>query len=181
MIITASPKARASCLATLLSWALPAAALAASPADPRPDTASPVLEFVFEELVLLAPDNKVGQTPWGQRNIVPITGGTFEGPHIKGKVLAGGWDWQLLAAGGCASLQADYMIQADDGTIINVVNTGTMCKRADGQVERALTTPRFEAPIGKHDWLNGGAFVGTLEGTQVGGQAAVRIRFYKAR
>jgi hypothetical protein len=60
------------------------------------------LEFVWEEVVTLGPSSPVGATPRGKRNIVPITGGTFEGPHIKGKILPGGWDWQLNA-GGCIS------------------------------------------------------------------------------
>jgi len=151
-------------------------------AQPAPTTtpAPPTLEFVFEEIVTLGADVHVGTTPWGHRNIVPITGGTFKGPHIKGKVLSGGWDWQLATPSGCFSIQADYMIQADDGAIINVVNKGVMCKGADGKAQKVFTTPVFEAPVGPHEWLNGGAYVGTLEGTTEGGKPAVRIRFFKA-
>jgi len=43
-----------------------------------------------------------------------------------------------------------------------------------------LTTPMFEAPKGRYDWLNGGVWVGTLQGTKVDGKSAVRIRFYRA-
>ncbi len=142
---------------------------------------APTLEFIFEEIVTLGPDTKVGTTPWGERNIVPITGGTFAGPRIKGKILPGAWDWQLQTPGGCFSLHANYMIQADDGAIINVDNKGSMCKSSDGKDSAWFTNPSFEAPIGPHDWLNGGAFVGTLQGTTVDGKRAVRIRFYQAR
>ena len=142
---------------------------------------APTLEFVFEEIVTLGTDTKVGTTPWGDRNIVPITGGTFAGPRIKGKILPGGWDWQLTTPGGCFSLHANYMIQADDGAIINVDNKGTFCKSSDGKDPKWLTTPSFEAPKGPHDWLNGGAFVGTLQGTTLDGKRAVRIRYYQAR
>ncbi len=141
----------------------------------------PELEFAFEEIVTLASEIKVGTTPYGERNIVPITGGTFSGPNIEGRIRPGGWDWQLATGGGCFLIKADYMIQADDGTTINVLNTGRFCRQSTGDAGRGLTTPVFEAPIGKHDWLNGGTFVGMLDGTTLDGKPAVRIRFYKAK
>src|ERR1017187_423235 len=53
---------------------------------------TPHLEFVFEEFVTLGASIHPGETPFGERNIVPITGGTFSGPNIRGKVMSGGWD-----------------------------------------------------------------------------------------
>jgi hypothetical protein len=146
-----------------------------------PNSAEPLkLEFVFEEVVTLGPGVHAGATPWGDRNIVPITGGSFAGPKIKGKVLSGGWDWQLTTQTGCFRVQADYMIQTDDGAIINVVNKGTSCKSGAGKEGRLLTTPAFEAPQGAYEWLNGGAYVGTLDVATIEGKPTVRIRFYKA-
>lgn len=143
-------------------------------------TDTPRVEFVFEEFVTLRASIHPGETPFGDRNIVPITGGTFTGPNIRGKVMAGGWDWQLVTKTGCHSLQADYMIQTDDGAIINVVNKGTSCA-SPGSNARLITTPTFEAPLGPHAWLNGGAFVGTLEFATVDGKPAVHIRFYQVK
>ena len=108
---------------------------------------TPHLEFVFEEFVTLGASIHPGETPFGERNIVPITGGTFSGPNIRGKVMSGGWDWQLATKTGCHSIQADYMIQADDGAIINVINKGTSCAGPGANV-RLFTTPTFEAPLG---------------------------------
>ena len=142
--------------------------------------APPQLKFVFEELVTLDADVHVGETPMGKRNIVPITGGTFYGPGLKGRILPGGWDWQLLNASGCSSISADYMIETDDGVIIHVVNGGTLCPNSQGTKETRLTTPVFEAPKGKYDWLNGGAYVGTLAGATVDGKRAVKIQYFKA-
>lgn len=159
----------------------------AAPRSLRPQVSAPNagepprLEFIFEEVVTLGPGVHPGATPWGDRNIIPITGGSFAGPKIKGKVLSGGWDWQLATQSGCFRIQADYMIQTDDGAIINVVNKGTSCKSATEKQGRLLTTPVFEAPDGTYEWLNGGAYVGTLDGATVEGKPAVRIRFYKAR
>ena len=137
------------------------------------------MAFVFEELVTLAPAVHPGPTPYGERNLIPITGGTFSGPKIKGKVLPGGWDWQLKTSNGCLRIEASYMIQTDDGAVIHVDNRGKLCGNASS-AGRSFTTPVFEAPLGKYDWLNAGAYVGTLEGAQVDGKRAVRIRFYRA-
>jgi Protein of unknown function (DUF3237) len=146
----------------------------------RTGSLAPALEFAFEELVTLDADVPVGETPEGRRNIIPITGGTFSGPKIKGRIMPGGWDWQLAGPGGCFNIKADYMIQTDDGVVINVVNQGRWCKDSNGKMSAPLTTPMFEAPKGRYDWLNGGAWVGTLEGAKADGKPAVRIRFYRA-
>lgn len=156
-------------------------------AQAAPPAAPPLrLEFAFSELVTLAGDITPGKTPRGDRNIVPITGGTFEGPGdghgIKGTIIPGGWDWQLRRADGCMEIKADYFLKTDDGTVINIVNAGAVCRPAAGQPFLARTTPVFEAPIGKYDWLNKGAFVGTLEPTKgPDGKPAVRIGIWRIR
>ena len=161
-----------------LSASFPAAS--AFGQTPAPAAHAPQLRFVYEEQVTLADDIHVGETPIGRRNIVPITGGTFEGPGLRGKILPGGWDWQLTNASGCFDLHADYMIQTEDNVIIHVVNQGGVCPNSTGKKDAILTTPVFEAPKGKYDWLNGGAYVGTVEGMTIDGKRAVRIRFFKA-
>ena len=165
-------------IAPLLLSCLPAAAQT-QPAT-KPEPTAPQLRFVFEEQVTLAADVPVGETPIGKRNIVPITGGAFAGPGLHGKILPGGWDWQLVNASGCVNLHADYMIQSDDGVVIHVINQGMTCPNTSGVKDALLTSPTFEAPKGKYDWLNGGVFVGTLEGMKIDGKPAVRIRFFKA-
>ena len=149
-------------------------------AAPAAAPTAPTLAFIFEENVTLAASVHVGDTPRGKRNIVPITGGTFSGPNIHGKILPGGWDWQLALPDGCFSIEANYMIQTDDGAVINVLNKGTGCPEAGGKMHRMLTSPVFEAPEGPYKWLNDGAYVGTLDVETIDGKPAVRIRFYKA-
>ena len=135
----------------------------------------PALEFVFEEHVTLGERVSVGQTPHGERFIIPITGGAFEGPGLRGTILPGGWDWQLKRADGL-EVKADYFIRTDDGAIINVVNEGLI---RPGEPVR--TQARLEAPLGAYEWLNHRAFIGTLEPViEDGILSAVRIRFYKA-
>jgi hypothetical protein len=139
----------------------------------------PRLDFVFEEIVNLSPAVRVGQTPLGGRQFIPITGGTFAGPKLKGKILSGGWDWQLALPNGCSSIKADYMIQTDDGSVINVLNKGTLCAPSSANSALAITSPSFEAPNGRYEWLNNGAYVGTLEMVR-GVAGTIRIRFYQA-
>src|SRR3569623_3356080 len=111
----------------------------------------PALQFAFEETVTLGAAIPVGSTPLGKRNIVPITGGTFEGPGIRGTIVPGGWDWQLVRADGCVDVHADYMLRTDDGVVINVVNDGALCRPQAGQPPTPVrTSPRFEAPLGKY-------------------------------
>jgi len=159
--------------ATLVS--APAFAQSAAPAAPH-------LEFAFEELVTLSPAVDGGKTGYGGRRMIPITGGTFEGPGIKGTIVPGGWDWQLDRADGCTDVKADYMLRTDDGVLINVVNQGALCGPGpDGKPRPPRTEARLEAPIGKYGWLSQTAFIGTLDVAKgPKGEPAVRIRFYKA-
>lgn len=162
-------------LAASVALACPSSVFAETPAPPAPK-----LEFAFEETVMLGAAIPVGSTPLGKRNIVPITGGTFEGPGIKGTIVAGGWDWQLTRVDGCTQIKADYMLKTDDGVVINVINAGALCPPKDGKAVPVRTLPMFEAPLGKYEWLNQTAFIGTLELASGTPGPAVRIRFYKA-
>jgi hypothetical protein len=121
---------------------------------------------------------EVGTTPYGVRRRIPITGGEFRGPRISGAVLAGGADWQLQRGDNYVVLEADYMLRADDGTLIHVHNVGLSNSRVPGAAKRTIrTAPVFEAPAGAHAWLNQSIFVGTLQPI-VGADPAVRLRFY---
>ena len=156
------------------------AALAAAPATAQ-DAPAPTLEFAFEETVTLGQATAPGDTARGGRLIIPITGGTFEGPEIKGTVIPGGWDWQLRRADGCTEVEADYFLKTDDGVVINVVNKGVICPGEGGAFRPVRTLPVFEAPRGKYEWLNQAAFVGTLEPAPPAAGPAVKIRFYRVR
>jgi len=129
-----------------------------------PDTAQiPTVEFVFEERVTLAPATVLGETALGHRQYIPITGGEIAGPKLQGRVIPGGWDYQLRYAGGCGTLSADYFLEASDGTVIHILNESFSCGGPGANGERSFFRPRFEAPKGPHEWLTRGTFVATLE------------------
>ncbi len=168
--------------ALLMGLALPGLATAGAPqaagtpAARRPG--APRLEFAYEATVLLAPDVMHGRTPLGTRTRAPITGGTFAGPRLKGTIVPGGADWQLLRADGYLVLEADYFMTASDGTPIRVHNKGLWhSPTGDWPADYALTTPEFEVALGPHDWLNRHVFVGTV-GPVAGNALAVQITVF---
>lgn len=120
---------------------------------------APGLEYVMELRVTCDPAYQVGSTPHGQRVVIPITGGTFQGPKLHGQVLAGGADYQLVhPESGCTELEAIYSIRTHDGTNIHVRNVGLLCSEEGNFYFR--TAPRFEAPSDSpYAWLNRSIFV----------------------
>jgi len=117
--------------------------------------------------ITLAPPQELGDTPHGRRRVIAITGGRFAGDELRGRVLAGGADWQLIRADGVAELDARYTLETDDGALIYVSNFGYRHGPADvirrlaaGEpVDPSLyymrTTPRFETGAARYQWLNG--------------------------
>ena len=85
---------------------------------------TPALEHAFDLVVELSPPHEMGVCPAGTRRIIPIVGGTAEGPLLRGKVLDIGADWQTVLAGGVADLDARYAVQAEDGAVIEVISQG---------------------------------------------------------
>ena len=87
--------------------------------DALPD---PVLDLAFEVRVHVdAPLRVGGATPHEALHAVAITGGTVEGPRLRGEVLPGGADW-FTDRDGVAALDARYLLRADDGSRIVVNN-----------------------------------------------------------
>ena len=116
---------------------------------------TPQLEFALQLKVTTGEAYSCGETQHGQRIVIPITGGTFEGPKLKGTILNGGADYQLVnKALGRTELEAIYCIRTDDGICIHVRNRGII---AEGYFKCA---PQFEAPAdSKYAWLNNALFV----------------------
>lgn len=119
------------------------------------------MEFAFEIKCKCDAGYSVGLTSKGERFIIPIVGGTFEGPNIKGIVLPGGADYQLRDnEHGRTELEAIYSIQTEDGVNIHVRNWGVLVQNDKDFYFR--TSPKFEAPNdSKYDWLNNAIFVCT--------------------
>lgn len=89
---------------------------------PNDEFVTPGLNFVFEARVAVGPPQDLGDVGKGGRRIVPITGGEFSGPQMRGEVLPGGADWQVLRSDGVAELEARYTPRTTDGALIYVRN-----------------------------------------------------------
>lgn len=85
---------------------------------------TPHLEFACELVVELSRPHEMGECPAGARRIIPIVGGTADGPLIAGRILDVGADWQTVLAGGIADLDARYAIETHDGAVIEVISRG---------------------------------------------------------
>jgi hypothetical protein len=147
----------------------------------------PGLALAFEATVQLESPLAVGATPDGTRRVVPIVGGSFHGPAIRGSVLSGGADWQYDRADGVTVLSAQYLLKCDDGILIQVHNQAlrhgpawVMNKLAAGEAVEAREyyfrgAVQFSAPSGLYDWLNRSVFV--CAGSRLSN--AVQLSFYR--
>jgi Protein of unknown function (DUF3237) len=146
-------------------------------------THQPHLEFAFEcrlkfTRVLSVPDIHSG----GFRSAVLVDEGTFEGPRLQGiAVPNSGGDYAHFLADDTSILDARYMLQEDDGTMIYIQNKGYLWGRQPDAMARLRkwafeggepvphadyylrTTPTFETSKGKHDWLTRHVFIGIGE------------------
>jgi uncharacterized protein DUF3237 len=108
----------------------------------------------------------------GRRRIVPLTGGTFAGPELNGKLLPGSSaDWQTILPDGTALGDIRYTLQTDDGDLLYVQSRGVRHGSAD-VLERLArgedvdateytfrTSTQIETAAAALEWLNKGIFI----------------------
>lgn len=148
----------------LLFLALFSALLVKGRAQVEQPKDTPLLEFAMRLKVTIDEPYSCGETQHGQRVVIPITGGTFEGPRIKGTILSGGADYQLVNKDlNRTELEAIYCIKTDDGVCIHVRNRGIIYNGKDAEDKPTFyfkCAPQFEAPVdSKYAWLNNALFV----------------------
>jgi len=123
-------------------------------------------EPIFTIHAELAGIMNLGATPYGERRVIDILGGTVTGRKLKGRVLPGGADWQIIRADGAADIQARYTIETETGSRILVSSEGLRhgpkavleaLARGD-TVDPSLyyfrTVMRFETSGPEVDWMN---------------------------
>jgi Protein of unknown function (DUF3237) len=94
----------------------------------------------------------------GSRRIVSVTGGTFEGPKLKGRVIGPGADWTERVSDTLTHLDVRTLLMTDDEQPIYCYYRGIVHRAAGGTYWRVL--PVFETASPKYDWLNAIAAVG---------------------
>ena len=124
------------------------AAIAASPTRAQEPTGLKS-ELLFKMHATLQSPQQIGKTHEGTRIVFYATGGTIDGPKIKGKVLPGGGDWYRQREDGIGELDVRATIETDDGALIYTHYRGV----TNGATGYFRTTPRFETASEKYQWL----------------------------
>ena len=117
---------------------------------------------LFDLRLSAAPTQDIGATPSGPRVIFPITGGSFEGERIRGKVLPSGDDWTLRRADGVMELDLRVTLATDDGALIHLTFEGIRNDDAPG-APYFRTLLRFETASPRYEFLNRMLAVGSGE------------------
>ena len=141
----------------------------------------PRLTRVFRLEATLGEPLDLGDTARGRRRIVPLTGGTFAGPELNGKLLPGASaDWQIVLADGTALGDIRYTLQTDAGALIYVRSRSVrhgpaevLARLGRGEDVDAgeytfRTTTQIETAVPELDWLNKGVFI-SVGGRRPGG------------
>ena len=116
--------------------------------------------------IVAAQPHALGAGPHGTRLTFPITGGDFEGPRLRGRVLGGGGDWGVVRSDGVLELSLRATLETDDGALIGLTFDGM--RHGPAEVIAALgrgeavdpaayyfrTVPRFEAADERYAFLN---------------------------
>ncbi len=141
---------------------------------------NPRLEFAMEVRLTFPETYAMPDVPaGGMRSAVLVEGGTFEGPHIKGRAVPhSGGDYAYFRPDDVACFDARYLLEEEDGTLILLNNRGFLWGRKPDTMQRLRDwafadgapveeqeyylrgNPTFECPKGKHDWLTKHVFVG---------------------
>jgi hypothetical protein len=117
----------------------------------------PRLTKVYRLEATLAEPLDLGDIPEGHRRIVPLTGGTFTGPEISGKLLAGASaDWQIVQSRRVRHGSAEVLARLAHGEAV------------DASEYTFRTATHIETAAPDLDWFNKGIFI-SVGGRQPGG------------
>ncbi len=137
---------------------------------------APGLEFLFRMVIQVAPPlmATASGAAGGQLRVMPLLGGRFEGPGMRGAVLAStGADWLRVEADGTAHMDVRLVLRTEEGEDVFMsysgIRTGpaaVLARLAAGEaVDPAdyyfRTAIRFETAAPRLAWLNRALAVGT--------------------
>ena len=146
----------------------------------------PSLKLFSSANVRVAKPQLFGRTSFGERRVVSILSGRFEG-RLTAEVLPGGADWQILTDDGVSYLEARYTLKTPDGALILVQNRGirhappdVLARLYSGEIVDPSryyfrSTPTFETSDERYAWLN--RIVAVCSGARTA--EAVLLDFYE--
>lgn len=145
--------------------------------DPRvKDVAEIETAHLFDMVVDLNPRLDIGRGPFGQRVLFGSAGGSFDGPRLRGDVLAGGGDWALFRPDGAMTLDVRLTLRTHDGALVHMTYGGRWITPPELRAAMAdpvtrtqinpahyyfRTNPLFETGAKDYAWLNDLVCVGS--------------------
>ncbi len=129
---------------------------------------APDLEFLYRLVADVSAPIEIGAVNNGFLKVIPVTGGRFEGPRIKGEVLNLGADWNTTDHRNPTTKQIDtrYMLKTDDGAYITISTKGYQWQSEEVLKKRMAREPvdpseyyfkqhlYFETADERYSWLN---------------------------
>ncbi len=117
-------------------------------------------ELAFTITLDIRAEHEVGNTPYGFRRFLDVSGGTIAGERLQGSVMTGGLEYELELSNGVMEYQGINILETGDGSRIFVRSCGVAPD--DGSAPRII--PDFEATTsGSYAFLNTGTWVATRE------------------
>jgi Protein of unknown function (DUF3237) len=111
------------------------------------DRSTPGLRKWFVLQVELAALASIGPNPAGEIRLIPIIGGHFSGHELEGIVLPGGADWQTLRSDGCLEISARYLLQTNQGELIEVRSDGVRSAAPTVSADQEPAAPYFRTGL----------------------------------
>ena len=124
------------------------------------DTVEVRTEFLFDLTLTALPPSEIS----ADRMVIAVSGGTFDGPRLKGTVIGPAGDWMVRRRDGSRLLDIRALLQTDDGQRISMMCRGIAYTPPGGTLY-ARIVPMFETDAAKHAWLNNVVAVGLYRPT----------------
>ena len=124
-------------------------------------------EFLFRATLSVGAPQAVGTTRTGELRIIPVTGGTIEGPALTGEVMPGtAADWLRVDPDGTAHMDVRLTIKTTEGQVVFMHYSGIRTGKApvlarlnageavDPAEYYFRTAVRFETGAAPRGWRN---------------------------
>src|SRR5690625_3604001 len=109
----------------------------------------PELSYVFELHIEVDSTVHIGRGIDEELRFTPIVGGFVEGHRLRGRILPGGGDWSVRRSG-TTQLEARYVLESEDGALIDILNRGYY--RGEDTAQQELISPYYRtAPVFQTD------------------------------
>ncbi|MEQ8861210.1 MAG: DUF3237 domain-containing protein [Pseudomonadales bacterium] len=124
------------------------------------------LEPLMTLYAMIGESMPVGDGGVGNRTVANVTGGHFEGPRLRGRVLDSGADWVIVDSAGIGRIDVRIVLATEDGANVYVSYQGLLeyndailgAFGSGGSTEFGdaifLTQLRFETGHPDYAWLN---------------------------